>query len=387
MKVVKIIVLFILCVFWSCSNDSKMNYINNHEPEVIEIDPDNCSKQIDLSSFLKDSIEMIRLETTDDCLIGEVSRLKFYQDKIFISDRLSQTIFVFNSSGKYISKINKKGKGLGEYIFLGDFVFRDDSIFVQDVYGRKYIVYDFYGNYRKEINYKTHHHDAILFDNVFYFVSNHYKSDLGYYNLFRLDMNTNIIDKYIPFEKEIQQKNKAWGINEQVSMCNNEALIIYPINDTIYEVKKENLFPKYIVKFTKRNIPDNLKDRNGTEICFLSLKNGYIKGISYLQHNSEFLLATYTDGNKFRSIVIDRKTLEYKIGESVSIDKFFSTNYPNYYITNDGELVLMQTASEFEFKSKLLKTTNFLNRKNVEDAIKSITEDDNPILFKFKFKK
>ncbi|MEY8609664.1 6-bladed beta-propeller [Parabacteroides segnis] len=382
----KIIVLFILCVFWSCSNDSKMNYINSHEPEVIEIDPDNCSKQIDLSSLLKDSIEMIRLETTDDCLIGEVSRLKFYQDKIFISDRLSQKIFIFSSSGKYVRKIDKRGNGIGEYIYLGDFVFRDDSIYVQDVYGKKYIVYDFYGNYYKEVDYKTHHHDAILFDNVFYFVSNHYESYLGYYNLFRLDLNTNIIDKYIPFEKEIQQKNKAWGINHQVSLYKDKALVIYPIDDIVYEVEKENLSPKYIMKFTKHNIPDDIKDKNGTDICMLSLKNGYIKGINYLQHNYEIMLATYIEGNKYKYIIIDKKTLEYKIGERIFIDKFYTTNSPNYYITNNNELVLMQTASEFEFKSKLLKTANFSNRENVEDVIKSITEDDNPILFKFKFK-
>lgn len=383
----KIVVLFILCVFWSCSNDSKMSSINGYKPDIIEIDPDDCDKQIDLSSYFEDSIEMIQLETTDDCLIGEVSRLKFYQDRIFISDRLSQKIFIFNSSGKYISKINKRGNATGEYIFLGDFVFRDDSIYVQDVYGKKYIVYDFYGNYCREIDYKTHHHDAIIFDNIFYFVSNHFKSDLGYYNLFRFDMNINTIDKYIPFEKEIQQKNKTWGINVQVSLYNNKALVIYPMSDVIYEVEKESVFPKYIVKFVKRNIPDDIKDKNGTDICMLSLKNGYIKGVEYLQHNSDIMLIMYIDGDKYRYIIIDRKTLNCKIGERIYIDKLFSTNSPHYYITNNNELLLMQTASEFEFSSKSLKVTNFVNRNNVENVIKSVTDDDNPILFKLKFKK
>ena len=58
----------------------------------ILIDPENFSVDLDLSEILDDSIEIIPLETTEECLISKINRIEFYQDKIFVSDKANAKI-------------------------------------------------------------------------------------------------------------------------------------------------------------------------------------------------------------------------------------------------------------------------------------------------------
>lgn len=83
----------------------------------ILIDPENFSVDLDLSEILDDSIEIIPLETTEECLISKINRIEFYQDKIFVSDKANAKIFVFTSEGKYLKSIGTQGGGPGEYSF------------------------------------------------------------------------------------------------------------------------------------------------------------------------------------------------------------------------------------------------------------------------------
>ena len=62
--------------------------------------------------------ELIPLETTDESLIGFIDKIEFYDDKIYILDRFfGSSVFVFSKEGKFLSKLSRKGRGPGEYIF------------------------------------------------------------------------------------------------------------------------------------------------------------------------------------------------------------------------------------------------------------------------------
>lgn len=45
------------------------NTLRGPIPTII-MHPDSCLKSLDISVMMKDSIEVIKLETTDSCLIG-----------------------------------------------------------------------------------------------------------------------------------------------------------------------------------------------------------------------------------------------------------------------------------------------------------------------------
>jgi len=60
-------------------------------------------------------IELIHLETNDDVLLNVVNHIIHYQGRYYILDSKPPTIYVFDESGKFVSKIGKRGQGQGEY--------------------------------------------------------------------------------------------------------------------------------------------------------------------------------------------------------------------------------------------------------------------------------
>ncbi len=51
------------------------------------------------------------------CQIGFVKQILSYKDRYYILDTpLGKTIYMFDSEGKYLKKIDKIGQGPGEYV-------------------------------------------------------------------------------------------------------------------------------------------------------------------------------------------------------------------------------------------------------------------------------
>ena len=112
--------------------------------ETIVIDYDKAEKSIDLKNiFSTVSFQTIALETNANCLIGEVTKMVSRNDTIFIVDKISKSIFLFNDKGKFLSKICREGRGPQEYLNFSDVFIGDNHILVIDNYQFKVCCYDF----------------------------------------------------------------------------------------------------------------------------------------------------------------------------------------------------------------------------------------------------
>jgi hypothetical protein len=137
------IVLY-LSLIYSCTEKS-MN-IN-----VIKVNP-NLAKQVLLSSII-DSISCIQLETNDECLIGYISILKYYNNRYYAYDHLSKTIFIFDKTGRFINKICKYGQSSNEYLGVDNFIIdNDNNLHVLDFRLKRILVYDTLNKVIKKIN-------------------------------------------------------------------------------------------------------------------------------------------------------------------------------------------------------------------------------------------
>ena len=73
-------------------------------------------------SSIASSFSVIPLETNDSCLIGGISKLEFYDGKIFVLDKMhSARLYVFDTQGEYKFAIGKRGSGPNEYMQINDF--------------------------------------------------------------------------------------------------------------------------------------------------------------------------------------------------------------------------------------------------------------------------
>lgn len=71
------------------------------------------TNRVDINKYVKD-IKYIPLETSDSCMIGEINFVNKVEELIYIADN-KDNLFVFNSNGKFIQKIGRKGRGPQEY--------------------------------------------------------------------------------------------------------------------------------------------------------------------------------------------------------------------------------------------------------------------------------
>ena len=216
------------------------NTLRGPIPTII-MHPDSCLKSLDISVMMKDSIEVIKLETTDSCLIGFINKISFTDKHILVSDaRVSQKIYLFDKGGKFIRYISNKGTGPGEYSVIGDFTIKGDSVFIQDYYQNKYVIYDMVANEIKDdIPYKTHHSGVVALDNYLYFISNYFTSPIGDYNCWRYDLSTRKTEGYLPFTVDHIANQPAWTINHPCGQIDKlKSFAYYRSNDTIYQIDK-----------------------------------------------------------------------------------------------------------------------------------------------------
>jgi hypothetical protein len=122
------------------------------------------------------SIELIPLETSPDVLIAGITKIINHQDKWYMMDKPQSIIFVFDRTGKFLFKIDKKGQGPGEYAFISNFNINPftGKLELLDPSGRLNI-YDLSGNYieTKRIEYDGFYaaHQCVALDSrtyVFY---------------------------------------------------------------------------------------------------------------------------------------------------------------------------------------------------------------------------
>ena len=111
-------------------------------------------KEIILQDFM--DVEYIALETNDEFVHqGFVQAIG--EDFILVKNRTQDgDIFVYDRTGKALRKINRRGEGNEEYSNILNITLDEDAgeIFINDIYKKKFYVYDLYGNYKRTLIHK-----------------------------------------------------------------------------------------------------------------------------------------------------------------------------------------------------------------------------------------
>jgi hypothetical protein len=126
-------------------DSAKTEFIN------IVINTDN-SEKVDISEYV-DSVKYIKLQTTDDNLIGYIKRVFFWDDRILVTDGKVPQILIFDNKGNFLNKIKKTGQGPGEFIGIAASLFDcvSKSIIIYNNKLRKMLFFTLDGEFIKEI--------------------------------------------------------------------------------------------------------------------------------------------------------------------------------------------------------------------------------------------
>ncbi len=84
-----------------------------------------------------------KLENSTGSIISEISKIEFKNDTIYVLDKISNKVFIYNSEGGLLSNINHRGHGNGEYISIDDFVINaEGNILILDKTTKSILSYD-----------------------------------------------------------------------------------------------------------------------------------------------------------------------------------------------------------------------------------------------------
>ena len=166
----KNIFCFVVCVLWTVGFTqcgSKDLHAQTSEKTIITIDVDQSKDGSYDCAFMFDTTqcEIIPIETSDECLIGEVSKVFFKNDRIYILDKDANGVFILHEDGTLDRSIFAEGRSSQEYMELGDMYVTDKLIYLFDNILMKILCFDLEGQYQKTIDISPYWANRILVQN------------------------------------------------------------------------------------------------------------------------------------------------------------------------------------------------------------------------------
>jgi len=219
-------------------------------------------KELILQDFM--DVEYIALETTD-----EFVNQGFVQDvgKDFILVKNSNQdgdIFVYDRMGRALRKINRLGEGNEEYTNIYNITLDEDNgeMFVNDIFKKKFYVYDLYGNYKRSLIHKEGS-GTLFYTDVF----NYDKDNLICYDSYNEENAFVLVSKMdgsitkeinVPFteKKQLRAVKKDGKMTYSVSPGPHRPIIPYKGNwlllefssDTVYTLLPDNILRPFMVR-------------------------------------------------------------------------------------------------------------------------------------------
>lgn len=146
-------VIVITCItagyFTGCGAPQSADRIDESRATTIKIATNNGTP--DLDSIVRNH-KFTLLETSEECLVGEVYKLSCRNKKYYILDRhLQKALFVFDEEGKFRNRIGRRGRGPGEFIEPTDFIVSDSTVTVFDMFGHKLLYYNPDGTFIRSV--------------------------------------------------------------------------------------------------------------------------------------------------------------------------------------------------------------------------------------------
>jgi len=394
MLIKNIIAVFCIAfILYSCK-DKKLTC------EVIKINPFDAKEEINLSEFV-DSIKLIRLQTDSNCVMGRIKEIIIKEKYIYALDVSQGIVFVFDKKGKYIAKLDKRGKGPDEYLYIGPIFIPENEEFIK--------IINFKGKETKLQTYSNITFNLLEKSSMPRISANSCKNENGTYyfatqqieNTFNgkstnasiLAVKNGKIERKI-FDKNIITQHTSFSPNNECFTKNDKGELFVSImyDNTFYELRDMNAKPILNVDFGKFGINNSIGFKSIEEQQkYLKSANGLATFPVLNVFNSNILAFSYSlQENK------DRLSL-YQYIKIIKINKTFHTKKITNDITSFPDKVYLSTyhcgiSHEVWYKDYLVDIVQPSyyfsdgDTKYTIEGLGGITAEDNPIIVLLKIK-
>lgn len=388
----------VLLIIVSCQSDHGQDSNQNGSNLPYHIDLGKIiNGDLLYSTFIED-IEYIKLETNLEHLIGEGYAYPC-PDGFMINDYESE-LTVFSNEGRYLTTIGKKGEGPAEYLYANfpQIDYAQNRVYFQ--FNSTVAQYSLEGHFLGKFDVQDFGKIwRIIYDGDNFQISGLYNTQHGVYHPFGIYSNEGELKELINLDlPEVNSINISPAAVFHMSIDNNVLVYnIYP--DTIHYLNEaKQLLPYMIldldgngIKYEERFNFEHKQKRRGNHsdvrilgdygpiMIFQVTINGDLFFAFFNKHNSDII--------KLNSYVVNRDPISWLVND---IDGgpgtcYFScdNNYNGYTLVQAIDLIALYESGKID--EAVIKSPK--KRKQLIELIKTLDENDNPVVMKVKFKK
>ncbi len=344
---------------------------------IIEVDA-TSNAELKLSEYFED-FRMLKLPT--DTVMGVIQKIKYENNRIYISDR--QTLFIFSEDGDLLSYFQKRGRGPGEYSGITDFMVDGETITVLDRNQQRLLTYDHSG---KSISTRNLGYFGLAISPA---VDNSFFLYLGNSTSHKLRRIRNEQEDFVSLAVD-ENLAKFLLVFAAQNFQKYQASIYFtePINDTIYKsINGGEIKPSFYIDFKGKNIPASFLKRPFEDVQAFSSelrKTPYAYGVynfavfdQFIMFGSRYLqntnLTVFDYKNKISNTFAAIKDDVYFNGLAIPVSEF------GYHASN-RIFVPLDAFAVSEWKKAYPPAEQF------KEMVHATKEGDNPLLLIFNFK-
>ena len=346
-------------------------------------------------------MEYIPLQTNEEITVGEVRKLLIRNGRMYIWDRLSESVFCFDTSGNYLYRVHAQGQGPGEYGRTSDFSLdmNNGHICIFSDVDRAIFEYDENGKFLKETPSPYIITSFAIRGNTIYAYTgrmpNEYP-DMDGESQFRFNVvqDGEATLHQLPFRHN-EKLHKIPLSDRNFSMYKDTLLLSEDLSPRVYTVNRDGKHtPRYKIDFTPNTTKK--KKNNTTNTNQQNKKNGELdidrmqreeregnltKMSNGFYENDRYVIFNYARGLIGTAYVDKRDSTVHNMGYFNKVDynhyplasgiKFVDEEYI-YKVEEPGMLV--QNGKKQEFSPALAR------------QVAGMSETDNPVIVRIRLK-
>ena len=408
-------------------NNSTDGIVNvDDSTKIIKIGEIN-ENQIIKFSDIYNTINFVRLETKDECLIGRIDKIVATRDKFVILDTSSaKMVFVFSNNGTFLNKIGSNGRGPLDYDEPNDIAYDEqrDELLVLCHNRQTILKFKLDGTFIEKIFIEWWVNSMHIVENNYLLYLNNRIQPNGKkhpYNIIIINKDGKDLKHLLPIDEETSD---LYPPKSTFSDFNTEIIFSTYYFNKVYKLEDNDIKIKYLLDFGKWMVPESAyKNINDKELDKIISDNDYAFNIASFETSThiicQFLYKRFVFNCFYSKETQITKTSAVYFNDLNS----FLTGHSHFFVKGDSLIGyiepvfissykdLMSSINEVESKngdvghalmnyySSLLPDSkikdNFLNlvqstkislTKKEIDFINGINEMDNPILIIVKLK-
>lgn len=372
---------FIIAVFSAliCSCTNEMKTISEH-CETIDLS-ELPSKETVLYSEVFSNMKFVPLESTEQSVFGEISKMYKTNDGDYIVFDVSSSIVLrFDKNGKFLNSIGNRGRGKGEYVSLVDICYNhfSNEVVLWDNPRHCLMFFDVDGHmkYTREIDWYLGAMEAVNRDCVALYVPDYSdENDNKKQNAKKcviVDNNGKTIKEYGFCDYDMSAFSEVFF--KKLYMSNGKTLCYPEYSPYIYKVTENGMKPEYLINFGEHELPSTWgkfdKDKFMAE---LNKESDYYYSFRFFESDEWYVLNTCNQRvinivfvNKDNSKLFSGKyfTNDMTGISAYDIPKSFSSSISPLMIDKGNNIYFSQDPSYFAEAIQRLKNQEEIQKTN-----------------------